>query len=452
MTTPSAFSDDADAYDSSVIGGGQNTVFIQRFKNPETRLRLCQEPNSHPNQMKTIREHYSTRFRESFACPNHRDNGVPCVGCADPDSKTRKRNRRFITNAINDRGELILIKMGPDLHKKFVNKRQRLGTVLNCDWIVVKTGTGLNTDYEPWPGEEYPVPMPTELIDINAVIANQYNTVAARYLSSVALAGPPYGNSPFVDQQGFAAQPQQNYGPPAGYAPTSEPSFGGYGAPQPAQGRITPAYAQAAPPQGYAPQQPPQGFTPQPDWPPPVGQPPTPPPNGQPPAPGVDPWSQQPGAPMGADPWTQPPPPNDPFVPRPPDPPIQPQYAQPQQDPRIAPWDTPQSLANAPLPADGSTPGLFGPAPGAVAQAAPAPPAVAASPPAAPPVPEPAAASNGVPQDNGSSNTPVTIKDMTIKELRAWLSDPERGVEFPAQAARSRLVKLAEEWQTANPE
>lgn len=449
MTSPSPFSDNADTYDSGVYGGGsESRIFIQRFKNPETRIRLCQEPNNHPNQMKTMREHYSSRFKESFACPNHRDNGVPCVGCADPDSKTRKRNRRFVTNALNDRGELILIKMGPDLHKKFVNKRQRMGTVLNCDWIVVKTGSGLTTDYEPWPGEEYPVPMPTQLIDIDKVLADGYNSVAAQYLNSTPAApvAGGYGASPFIDPTSFGAA--QGYGAPQGYQPP--PPYGQPAAPggAPQGGRITPTYAGA--------QQPAQG-----SWPPPPGQSPTPPPTGQP---APDPWQQQ--AAQAPDSWTTPPAPDNSFTPMIPGPQITPQYGQPA--PAGDPWSQvppPQQPAAPPAspPAPGQQPpqgagSLFnppavdpGPAPweqpGPAAPPAAAQPQSAAEQPAAPAV-EPAAGPFPVPGEG----TPPKPKDMTIKELRAWLSDPERGVEFPAQAARSRLVKLAEEWQAANPE
>lgn len=345
-----AFDETAEETEQNSADNGD--VWIKPFRDRETRVRFMQEPAT----MGSIREHYSKRFKEFFPCANPKDTGQHCYGCLDPDKETSKRTRRYVANGLDEKGVLQLFKVGSELHKKLTNKKQRMGSITHRDYVIVKTGSGLATDYDAEPGDEYPIPFEGQLHNIPAVLQAKYNQVAAKYANAPA------------DPLATASSDEA----PAEEAATQ--SSGGRITAAGGTNRIAPSSAPAAAPAAAPAPAPAQTVAPDPV--------------------------------LGS--------------------------TVPQED--NAPWDTQTEAVQPPPAAPEPAPA---PAPAPAPEPAPAP---AAAPPAAP-----AAASNG-------AYTGKPPAEMTIGELRSFLADPEREVEFPPNAARSRLVKMAEAWLADNAE
>lgn len=150
--------------------GGDDEVWIKGFKDGETRIRIMQEPDT----MVTYREHFSEGPLGYFPCSEEYD----CVGCRTNDSKLKQRTRKFAFRGLNDRGQQQVYKIGSRLHRTMSTKQQRIGTVMDRDYLIIRTGKEFNEigyDMEA-AGEKYAVdPIPAdELYDIGKILSEKY--------------------------------------------------------------------------------------------------------------------------------------------------------------------------------------------------------------------------------------------------------------------------------------
>lgn len=150
--------------------GGNGEVWIKGFKAGQTRFRIVQPVTTTPTQTgwHFYYEHYKGGVGY-FGCTEDHN----CRGCSDPDPKVKDRNKRYAFNAIDESGRLSVFKVGPSVYKVMKSREQRLDTVMDRDYTIVKSGAGLDTMYEVEAGDRYPVDIPAELHDIGKLLVDK---------------------------------------------------------------------------------------------------------------------------------------------------------------------------------------------------------------------------------------------------------------------------------------
>jgi hypothetical protein len=129
------------------------------------------------------REHYEEGIG-AFPCAERF--GIKCVGCSDPSEKVQQRNRKYYFNAIDSKGKLRVFKIGTNLYKTFKAREQRMGggekqPLSDRDYIINRMGKGLETTYDPEPGEKYEVDFPKQLHDIPQILTDRYESATVAY-------------------------------------------------------------------------------------------------------------------------------------------------------------------------------------------------------------------------------------------------------------------------------
>ena len=177
--------------------GGE--IWIRTFKDPATQIRIC--PAERVNEKgKTVygsnawameREHYEQSIG-AFPCAERF--GVACVGCSDPDESVSQKSRKYYLNAIDEKGQLRVYKMGVKLYKVFKAREQRalsvdptnLQPLSDRDYIINRMGKGLETEYDPEPGDKYEVEFP-EPHDIDQILTDRYAAAEEAYTGNVTV-------------------------------------------------------------------------------------------------------------------------------------------------------------------------------------------------------------------------------------------------------------------------
>lgn len=157
--------------------GDSNEVWIKGFKAGETQIRPCQLPKDWTG----YREHYAEDVG-FFPCSEEKD----CVGCNDPNEKTKQYSNRYAFNALDANGRLQVYKVGRRLWDAFIEKEKRLvgkdgSHVTDRDYVIVRIGTTFNnTTYDAEAGDKYEVEFPT-LHVIGDLLAAKYEQAKAIY-------------------------------------------------------------------------------------------------------------------------------------------------------------------------------------------------------------------------------------------------------------------------------
>ena len=185
-----------------VDAGGE--VWIRTFKDPATQIRICPAERVNEkgvtvygsNAWAMEREHYADGIG-SFPCAERF--GVDCVGCSDPNEDVSQKSRKYYFNAVDEKGQLRVYKIGVKLYKVFKAREQRALSVdpsnkqplSDRDYIINRTGKGLATDYDPEPGDKYKVEWPENLHDIDQILTDRYAAAEEAYgVTSVPVEQP----------------------------------------------------------------------------------------------------------------------------------------------------------------------------------------------------------------------------------------------------------------------
>jgi hypothetical protein len=130
-----------------------STDFLRSFKAGETKVRFCEEVDD----WWEFYEHYTAEGK-SYPCTGDRKS---CQGCNSENEKERKASRKFGTTV-----KLIDEKRDDDLYlpmripvgveKKMRTRSERNDdTVLNRDYVILREGTGFDTEYDVETDEKY---------------------------------------------------------------------------------------------------------------------------------------------------------------------------------------------------------------------------------------------------------------------------------------------------------
>lgn len=125
--------------------------YLRSFPRGETTVRFLEEPDD----WNAYREHYTLEGK-SFPCTGNRK---ACPGCLHPNEKVSKSSRKYATQVYNVKTEKVLpYKIPVTLADRLAVRAERNGgTLLSRDYVILKTGTGLDTEYDVDQEDKYPV-------------------------------------------------------------------------------------------------------------------------------------------------------------------------------------------------------------------------------------------------------------------------------------------------------
>jgi hypothetical protein len=145
--------------------------YIRNLKKGETTLRFLQECED----WVMYREHYSLDGK-SFPCTNDR---ATCPGCTDPNERVSRSSRKYAANVLIKPNDMhVVIKMPVTVVNKFEARSERNdGTITNRDYVIFKSGEGLDTEYDVENGDKYEVDKsPYKLFDVEEMLVDAFES------------------------------------------------------------------------------------------------------------------------------------------------------------------------------------------------------------------------------------------------------------------------------------
>lgn len=169
-------------------------VWVRTFSQPSTVIRIAEDAYYDEEKGREVEgteawykelEHYDRAgFRRSFPCPV--PHGTPkekCPGCTHPDEEVRRRTAKWYFNALDDKDYLRVYKIGVKLLRKFKLREQRIGTVSDRDYEVIRSGKDFNEiEYDLEAGDKGPRDkMPEKLHDIPEILSRSWQEALDYY-------------------------------------------------------------------------------------------------------------------------------------------------------------------------------------------------------------------------------------------------------------------------------
>lgn len=133
-------------HETEVAGSGD---YLRSFGKGETKVRFLEEPE----EWFSYREHF-TPDNKSFPCTRDRET---CPGCTSENEKTQRASRKYATNIYLVKNRQVLpFKIPVSLATRLEARAEKNnGTLLNRDYTVMKSGSGLDTEYDVDQEERY---------------------------------------------------------------------------------------------------------------------------------------------------------------------------------------------------------------------------------------------------------------------------------------------------------
>lgn len=160
-------------------------VWLKKLRAGNTKVRLCQEPlgsgDDGENAWAVWEEHYHPTLKY-FPCAKNgkKDSPEHCLGCDDlmlvKDDGNPKTSLVYAFNALDDNNRLNIFKVTYTIYEKLRNRQQRVGSVMDRDFVLVREGTGFgSTKYDVDVEDKYDRELPDQIYDIEALVAKQYD-------------------------------------------------------------------------------------------------------------------------------------------------------------------------------------------------------------------------------------------------------------------------------------
>lgn len=159
-------------WDEVVEESASGSDYIKYFKDDPTTFRIAQEPTEWIGYW----EHYNPGGFP-FPCTGDRQT---CPGCTSKNEKMKKASRKIVIQVIEN-GFVNAYKFPKTLADKLDNRAQRIGTVRDRDYTVIKLKTknsdgSTKVDYDLEGGDKEPYDFSdVEFKDVEAMLAAAYN-------------------------------------------------------------------------------------------------------------------------------------------------------------------------------------------------------------------------------------------------------------------------------------
>lgn len=176
-----------------------SSVWIRGFRDGSTQIRIAPAEKTKENGTTVYGteawpfefEHYDQGMKRSWVCPRKYDSSLQCWGCNSTNEGTRRRTRTYYINALDDKGEMRIYKMGVKLFGMLEGREKRLKLadpdnvqpLSDRDLVVIRSGKDFNEiAYDVDYGERYKIEWDKyELNDIAQALEDAYVEVAALF-------------------------------------------------------------------------------------------------------------------------------------------------------------------------------------------------------------------------------------------------------------------------------
>lgn len=120
---------------------GDFLPYLRNFREGDNEVRFIQEVDD----WIAFGEHY-TPENKSFPCNGDRST---CPGCKSDNEKMKRVSRKYACNLqLRSNGMVLPFRIPMTLAKKLFNRAERNGTITNRDYVVMREGKGLDTEYD----------------------------------------------------------------------------------------------------------------------------------------------------------------------------------------------------------------------------------------------------------------------------------------------------------------
>lgn len=157
--------------DAPAVSEG-NGNYLRNFKDGDTVVRFIDEPDD----WIVFREHYTTD-RKSFPCTEDRDS---CPGCTSDIESVQRASRKYATNVWLAKSDLVLpFRIPMSLAKRVFSRAERNdGTITNRDYVVMKSGKGMDTEYDIEADDKYAVDLDvlrSKSMNVQDILSESYD-------------------------------------------------------------------------------------------------------------------------------------------------------------------------------------------------------------------------------------------------------------------------------------
>ena len=141
--------------------------------NKDTKLRFHEEVDDWFGYF----EHYLEK--QAFPCTGDRNT---CPGCTHPSDSVQKASRRYAANALwVDRNTVYPTKLPSTVKKRCETRSARnKGTITDRDYAIIKTGSGMDTEYDVEQEDRYQVDWSEyadQIVDVREILAQMFDEV-----------------------------------------------------------------------------------------------------------------------------------------------------------------------------------------------------------------------------------------------------------------------------------
>lgn len=165
---------------------GEFIPYLRNFREGDTTVRFIEEID----EWIEFYEHYTLEGK-GFPCTGDRKS---CPGCTSEVEKVAKASRKYATNLELVSNHAVLpFRIPASLSKKLFNRAERNGTITNRDYVIMREGKGLDTEYDVEQDDKYEVNL-RELLgkshDLQAILLGSYEEIWGPVNSKPMKQGP----------------------------------------------------------------------------------------------------------------------------------------------------------------------------------------------------------------------------------------------------------------------
>lgn len=146
-------------------------LYLRTFKDGDTKVRFLQETDD----WIVFREHYN-KERRAYPCTEDKDS---CPGCTSSDEDEQRSTRKYATLLHVTKGNYVApFRIPMSLARRMFARAERNdGVITDRDYIIMRSGKGLETDYDVDPDDKYDVNVKSLLKDapdISEILEKMY--------------------------------------------------------------------------------------------------------------------------------------------------------------------------------------------------------------------------------------------------------------------------------------